>query len=753
MMGQAAFSTEDPKPAPADAAALQSSISAESLPEAPNNFILLPIVANLALALLAAWNGEPAFFTVALAAVGLGTALLLGGAERAGRIAKQALGRRQAEAREEIETLADRVWELRESEERFHGLIEALGDLVVHRDRDGRILYANRVLSELTGRTPDELKGRELPEFGIEVGVVPDTAFHPDGLLHSADVSVNTPTGTRWFSWTELSVRDEESGTVSHRAIARDITARKRAETAVIAARERAEFASQAKSRFLATVSHEIRTPMNGIMGMAKLLADTTLSPEQRTYVSAVSVSGAALLALIEDLLDYSKIEAGRFEPEPQPMCPQALAENVAELLSARAYAKNIGLGCFVAPDVPQTVVADPGRVRQVLLNLVGNAIKFTESGGVLVTVERRNGNGSERLRFSVSDTGPGMRPEDQERIFEEFEQADNSSTRAHGGAGLGLSISRRIVEAMDGTIGVESAPGSGSTFFFDLPATDAAGGGEVSADALAGRRILILSCNGAEAQALALAARAHGAVVAVAASLADAQEFGPGCDTVLVDAAMETADGQTLRRLRAAGFAQAQAMVAIAPSQRSLLEEFRAKGYASFLARPVRGSTFLKALLARLGPAAAATNAGSISQDGSGNGGEPLKGLSVLVAEDNEINALLARAALGRAGHRVQVVNNGRAAADLLTGPERRRFDLVLMDLHMPVLDGMDAIGVIRRHEEASGLVPLPILVLSADGQERTRHALIAHGASGFLSKPLDPEELVRTVEAQAAA
>ena len=181
-------------------------------------------------------------------------------------------------------------------------------------------------------------------------------------------------------------MRDKASDAVSHRAIARDITARKRAETALITARERAEYASQAKSRFLATVSHEIRTPMNGIMGMAKLLADTKLSPEQRTYVGAVSTSASALLALIEDLLDYSKIEAGRFEPEPQPMSPREIADNVVELLAAKAFAKGIGLGCHVAPDVPQLITADPGRVRQVLLNLIGNAIKFTDTGGVLVT-------------------------------------------------------------------------------------------------------------------------------------------------------------------------------------------------------------------------------------------------------------------------------------------------------------------------------------------------------------------------------
>lgn len=317
------------------------------------------------------------------------------------RAGAKAVARRAGEpSHAEIENLADRMWELQESEERFHGLIDALGDLVVHRDREGRIVYVNRVFADLLGTDMAVLAGRTLSELGVDVGVVPDAAFASGECLSSTDVAIHADGGARWFSWIELSVRDKESNTVSHRAIAREITGRKRAENALIHARERAEHASQAKSRFLATVSHEIRTPMNGIMGMAKLLADTALSPEQRTYVGAVSTSASALLALIEDLLDFSKIEAGRFEPEPQSMSPREIADNVVELLASRAYAKGIGLGCHVAPDVPQMITADPGRLRQVLLNLIGNAIKFTDAGGVLVTVTCRAGPRSGMLHF-----------------------------------------------------------------------------------------------------------------------------------------------------------------------------------------------------------------------------------------------------------------------------------------------------------------------------------------------------------------
>ncbi len=645
-----------------------------------------------------------------------------------------------------LESLADRMWELHESEEHFRGLIDALGDLVIHRDRDGRIVHANKVFAKLIGRRPEEVVGQRLADLGIEIGVVPDAAFSNGECLSSTDVAINTPDGTRWFSWIELSARDTASKSVSHRAIARDITARKRAELALIGARERAEYASLAKSRFLATVSHEIRTPMNGIMGMAKLLADTSLSAEQRTYVGAISTSGSALLALIEDLLDFSKIEAGRFVPEPQPISPRELVENVVELLAARAYGKGIGLGCHVVPDVPHSITADPGRLRQVLLNLVGNAIKFTDAGGVLVTVTLRpDAAGREMVRFAVADTGPGLRQQDLERIFEEFEQGDTSSTREHGGAGLGLAISRRIVEALGGTISVTSDFGLGSEFAFEIPASEASGSGLARGAVLEGHRSVILSRNEVECEAIARTIRAYGGSVEVVYSIDQAVELSGPMDALLIDAALESTDGKLLRRLKQAGFASSHPITLIAPTDRGSLGDFRASGYATFLARPVRGETLLRVLVA--GAASSILVPIASTRPGPRSRTARVAGLSVLLAEDNEINALLARTTLQKAGHRVEVVTNGKAAVEAVSAV-KSRYDMVLMDLHMPVMDGLEAIALIRRHEEESGLAPLPILVLTADGQERTRHDVLAHGASGFVTKPLDPDALVHAVE-----
>ena len=696
-------------------------------------------------------TGAPPVLSYALAAIG-GVALALWAwALNAAHRAETAMRREAARSREELESLADRMWELQESEERFRGLIDALGDIVVHRDRKGRIVYANRVLADLVGMEPRDLAGRTLGEIGIDVGTVPDAAFSNGECLSSTDVAIRSAAGERWFSWIELSVRDKDSNAVSHRAIAREITARKRAETALIGARERAEHASQAKSRFLATVSHEIRTPMNGIMGMAKLLADTRLSPEQQTYVGAISTSASALLALIEDLLDYSKIEVGRLDLEPQPVALREMAENVVELLASRAHAKEIGLACFVDPAVPAVIEADPGRLRQVLLNLIGNAVKFTDRGGVLVTIGPSSLGGTAAVRIAVRDTGPGLGREDMDRIFHEFEQADTSSTRRHGGAGLGLAISKRILDAMHGTIDVASEPGAGAEFVVTVPARPMGGGAATVKNPLRGRAVLVVTDNAVEAEAIALAVRAHGGdcVVHQPGGSPPGPEALSRFDTVIVDAHAESRHAGLLDGLRAQGLEAERAVTLLAPAERGRLPEFRRLGYGTFLVRPVRGETLLRALLTDMTQAPGER----LPARGGPAGRKRAAGLSVLLAEDNEINAMLAKAALGKAGHRIEVVTNGRAAVDAVTdGGPARRFDVLLMDLHMPEMDGLDAISAIRRHEDERGTPPVPILVLSADGQEKTRHLVLAHGATGFLAKPLDPAALVGAVEEQAA-
>jgi PAS domain S-box-containing protein len=728
---------------------------AETPPQRRDGALLLHVglsVATLLAAVAAALTGSPpplAMALIASAGLGLGVAGLEAAA-RARRIRGRAEG--TAAERRQIEELADRVWELRESEERFRGLVDALGDVVVHRDRDGRIVQANRVLASLLDTEPAALVGKTLGELGIDMKVAPDAAFADGEFLSSTDVAIRTGMGTRWFSWIELSVRDEATGAISHRAIARDITDRKRAELALMRARERAEHASQAKSRFLATVSHEIRTPMNGIIGMAKLLGGTELTPEQKTYVGAVSVSAGALLALIEDLLDFSKIEAGKFELEPQRVSPREVVEHAVELMAPRAYARGIGLGCHVAPDVPASALLDPDRLRQVLLNLIGNAVKFTEVGGVLVDMSVAAREGRPHLVIAVTDSGPGLKQSEIDRLFREFEQGDGSRTRKHGGAGLGLAISKRIVEAMQGTVEARSRHGHGSVFTVAVPLEEPAASSAPMA-ALNGRRVLLVSRNTMEAEAAARSLRDQSAEVTLANNADDALriagETPAGFDTLMVDASAETTDGATLRALKAGGLAHAEAVTLIAPGDRGKLQELRAAGYDAFLPRPVRTETMLRVLVAgKTGLGASAPAAATRRHAAPGKAAA----LSVLLAEDNDINAVLARAALSKAGHSVRVVANGKAAVDALTAPDHH-FDVALMDLHMPLMDGLEAIGRIRRHEAERGRPPVPMLVLSADGQEETRQNALARGANGYLTKPLDPESLVLAVEEQAAA
>lgn len=648
---------------------------------------------------------------------------------------------------EQFETLADRMWELEESDQRFREISDLLGDLVVHRDRTDRIVYANKIFADQLGLTQRDLVGSTLDELGIKFHGDPALMLQPDGELSSSDVAIQRDGKTRWYSWIELIVREKDGGTVSRKAIARDITERKLSESALIDARERSEHASHAKSRFLATVSHEIRTPMNGVIGMARLLAGTQLSAEQRTYVTSISSSANALMALIEDLLDFSKIEAGRFAPEPQAMSPRELVNNVVELLAGKAYAKGLGLACHVAPTVPHQIMADPNRLRQIIINLVANATKFTEHGGILVTIEMEPGP-RQHLRFSVTDTGPGIGPEDISRIFDEFEQVNSTSTRVQGGLGLGLAISKRLVEAMDGAIDITSEPGHGSTFSFHIPCRSL-DGDHAPRPVTAPARALILSGNAIEAKAMAMTIAAHGGHVTIAADLNDPAASAGGYDSLLVDSEFADTHEADLQRLVADGQLPGNRLILLAPDQRDRLSGYRDLGYGNFLVRPVRGETLLRILSGgevghmriRL-PLAPA----EIVETGQA-------ALNVLLAEDNEINALLAHTALARAGHKVQTVGDGQSAVNAASGQDERRFDVILMDLNMPVMDGLDAISIIRKREEAAGRSPVPILVLSADSLEKTRHEVLSRGATGFLTKPLDPEGLVRAVEEQAAA
>ncbi|MBN8940247.1 MAG: response regulator [Rhizobiales bacterium] len=642
---------------------------------------------------------------------------------------RAALLRKTAALEETVEGLTDRVFELAESEERHRDLVDAQGDLIVRRDRQGIITFANPAYAALIGEVADGLVGRTTSHQVLEVAA---ERHEPDGS-HSADERIATSAGERWIAWRHHPVRGSDGRLDEIQSAGRDITERKATEAQLAESRARAESASSAKSRFLATVSHEIRTPLNGIMGMAALLIDTRLTPEQKTYAQAVKSSGEALLSLIDEILDFSKIEAGRLDLDIAPFELGALVESVAELLGPRAHGKQLDLATAIAPDMPQRLMGDGTRLRQVLLNLAGNAVKFTEAGGVAMTVTRDGG----QCVIAISDTGPGIAPDDLERIFDEFEQGEATFARRHAGTGLGLAISRRLVVHMGGTLGVDTVLGRGSVFTLRLPL--------VLADeqpAQLGRldelAVLLVSPSTVEPAILAGRLKARGAEVlhvdAVAAIPAD-RHF----DTALIDHRLGDADvGAALAAL--AGQV-ARTVLVVTPAARGEVAGWREKGLAGWLISPVREAS----LVAQMHP----PEPGSPAVDPLDESEQPQpakadRALRVLVAEDNEINALLVRRLLEKLGHEPVWVRDGRAAVDAALDPEQS-FDLILMDMQMPECDGLSAAKMIRARE-AEGR-HLPIIALTANAFVEDRAAAIAAGMDAFVTKPLDRDRLAETL------
>jgi len=644
-----------------------------------------------------------------------------------------------------IEDTADSNWEIREAQERAKSFYEAQGDAIVRRDPTGAITYASDAFCALAGRSRDELLGSP---FTLPVEQQGDVATLADGT-RVYDQKISAPGGARWIAWREVTVRDETGGEVQ--SVGRDVTDRFNAERELAEARDQAEAANRSKSRFLAVVSHEIRTPLNGILGMTDLLADTPLSPEQTTYLKAVKSSGETLLALIEEILDFSKIEAGRIDLSPEPFALTAFVESAVELLGPRAQAKGLEICCYVDERLPARVVGDAARLRQVLFNLVGNAIKFTEHGGVCIIVEPSGRD--EAIDFLVHDTGIGIAPEDRGKIFLEFEQADGGAARNYGGTGLGLTISKRIVDSMGGSIALESAPGSGSTFrvTLPLPHPDHDEAGALAVPDLRGETVLIVAPAEIEASLLARRLQRWGARCKVVPDEAVAQALLPEqpWTAVLVD---HTLGDDACRTLAAATAKIPRRIVMVTPAMRNKLAPLKDAGFSGYLIKPVRALSLAARFAADdafdAGPPAGTPEAPC----------EPhaqKNSLSILVAEDNEINALLARALLEKLGHRPTMAASGAAAIEcwLAAQGAGTPFDRILMDLHMPGMDGLEAARRIRALEADYDAPRGRIIALTASASAEDRDASLSAGMDGFLVKPLDRERLMAELSGAGAA
>ena len=717
--------------------------------------IIAALAGLVSLAALAIVYVEPALApVVAPVAVVLG-AVSLWGASRIDtgryRARLDALLGEKRELAATLERIADTAWELRESEERYRSLIDAQGDLVVHRDADGRITFVNAAFLRAFGVGERDILGRPLSLAPLEEERETD-GDRRRGEIAARDLKLITAAGARWFSWVDIRIRDEAGTLGPVHSVARDITARKEVELALVEAREKAEAASQAKSRFLATVSHEFRTPLNGILGLTGLLLETRLTPVQETYARGIRSSGDALLELIEDMLDFSKIEAERFDLRPEPADLETLLHEIVELLAARAHAKGIDIVADIDPAIPALVSVDTTRLRQVLVNLVGNGVKFTGRGGVTLSAGlEASANRTAHIVFSVSDSGPGIAPEDAERLFGEFEQADNAPNRQHGGAGLGLAISRRIVRRMGSDLTVAPRPGGGSVFRFALDLPVEAKERPVL-PRLDGRRILVVMPEGAEPPALVRGLQAAGAearavtTVNAAAGLAGAAVAAAlPYDAILIDRRLASDPAIALARLREAAGGKVAAIVLIEPGGREEIDALKAIGFDAYLVRPIRRSSLVR-IVSEL--AAAPGGFHVDPEDARGRAAElphhAGAGLDVLLAEDNEISALLARAVVEGLGHSVTEVRDGAAAVAAVT--ERTgAFGVILLDLHMPGLDGLAAAGAIRAHEAEAEKPRAAIVALTADVLPETHTAAREAGIDSILQKPVSPNSLRR--------
>jgi PAS domain S-box-containing protein len=643
----------------------------------------------------------------------------------------------------DLEALADTAWELRESEEVYRSLVDAQGDLVVCRNESGRITFVNAAFAQAFNRSPASLIGEPFtlvpPASGQMAAEAPT----------SRDVKLITVKGWRWYSWVDMRIRNEVY------SVARDITARKEVEQALLDSRQKAEAASQAKSRVLATVSHEFRTPLNGILGLTGLLAETALTPDQATYARAVHVSGEALLALVDDMLDFSKIEAGRLDLHAEPADLEALLQEIVELLAGRAHAKSIDIAAEIALGVPASVMVDRARLRQVLINLAGNGVKFTDRGGVTLAAGI-TANGA--TAFFVSDSGPGIPPGEADRLFDEFEQMDTALSRRHGGAGLGLAISQRIVRRMGGEIRLAPRAGGGSVFSFQLN-LPAAGDAAVLPDgSLAGSSFLILAPDGAEPPTLARQLRGAGAVVRVVHTLVEAAGLigaataaGEIHDAVLIDARVAPDAATALARVREAAGRAVPGAVLIEPGRRNAIDTFRQAGFDAYLVRPVRRSSLLRIAseIAAASDSAARDfriDPGDARPRQTSTARRASTSLDVLLAEDNEINALLSRAVLEGLGHTVTEVRDGTAAVAAARA-KPGGFRAILMDLHMPGMDGLAAVRAIRSFERENGLPRSAILAVTADVLAETRTAAKDVGIDAVLEKPMTPDALRRAL------
>ena len=652
--------------------------------------------------------------------------------------------------------------ELRESEEKFRSLATSAQDAIILLDHEGAVSYWNEAAAKIFGYSSDEALGREVhtlltPQRFYEASQKGFANFRQTGegpvVGKTLELVAVRKDGTEFpveLSLSALQLRNRWASL----GILRDITQRKQAETEMCAAKRAAEAASQAKSDFLANMSHEIRTPMNAIMGMTDLVLDTELTPRQREDLNTVKTSADSLLRVINDILDFSKIEARKLDLERIDFNLRSCVEGACKSLSVRSAQKKLELVCHCAPDLPAMVLGDPGRLRQILVNLVGNAIKFTEQGEVVVHVEKLSGTADEgTLHFSVSDSGIGIPPEKQKSIFAAFTQADTSSTRRFGGTGLGLAIASQLVAMMRGRIWVESAVGRGSTFHFtvrmDVPNPPPEQPVQARIAVLQDLPVLVVDDNAASRRALGEVLSGWGVRPTASSGasqaltcLQQARDGGKPYRIVIADAQMPEVDGCTLiERIKQDPQLAGVPIILTSSGQPGDAADCRELGVSAYLTKPIGEAELLEAILQVLGERESAGQSQSITRHSSN---ETRRNFRILLVEDNPVNQLLGARLLQTRGHSVVGAVSGRQA---LAALEKETFDLVLMDVQMPEMDGLEATAAIRDMERTSGK-HLPIIAMTAHAMRGDRERCLSAGMDGYVAKPVNSKDLYAAIE-----
>ena len=660
---------------------------------------------------------------------------------------------------------------LQTSEERFRNMVESLPDPYSEFDLEGDITFVNQAFLRETGYSRDELIGKKfsmlLDERNARLArrgyIEIYKTGHPVKNLELEWISKHGRVVLAEVSASPISRTD---GTViGFQSVYRDITERRQMEIALSRAKEAAEVASNAKSEFLASMSHEIRTPMNAILGMADLLTETPLNKEQQKFVKIIQESGENLLGIINDILDLSKVEAGHIQIEHISFDLGKLVEQTGDILSVRAHKKGLELSCRVAPGVPTKLISDPTRLRQVLINFIGNAVKFTESGEVMLDVKLANpsavhpGQNTADLTFSVKDTGIGIPADKIQNIFERFTQADFSTTRKYGGTGLGLTISKSIVELMGGTISVESEQGKGSVFSFTAPfAVQTEMIPEKDACALVdltGRRALLIDDNANNRLILREMLTQWGTVVSSVDSgpsgleaLREAQQSGKPYDVVILDYQMPGMDGlMTAVEIRKEPKWSSLAIIMLSSGYpQEDIAAAKKIGVDRFLYKPVKRNDLQEAICGELGKMQTAEPKAGVEATATA----AQKPLNILLVEDNEDNRLLVSTYLKNTTHRLQMAENGAVAVEAL---KAGNFDIVFMDMQMPVMDGYTATREIRQWEKAQGRAAVPIIALTAYALKEDEQKSLNAGCTGHLTKPIKKAKFLAALVDYAAA